>query len=291
MNKRTLLILIFILTGSGLMLAELSDWKFENLPVKNFPDGRGTYQDTTAYKKILNMDWREVFDDPGTEDWKKQWILDGDKAKVLNTPKGMVFHAGPVPGNDKSHAVLWTKRAFQGNLRLEYDYTRLDSTTRYVNILYVLASGSGAPGYPADILEWADKRNVAAMKTYFNHMNLLHISYAAFDNQNSETGNDYIRVRRYLPETGKGLEGTEVEPSYFRSGMFETGQTYHITVIRKGNDLFMHIGDADHQELFQWDLSMFPPLEKGYIGLRQMGSRSSCYRNFKIYQLSGDRDF
>jgi len=282
MKKGTLL--IFIIAGSGLMLAGLAACKSGN-PSKNIPEGNGSAHDKTEFNKILNLDWREVFNDPGTENWKKQWILDGEMAKVLNTPKGMVFYAGPIPGSDSGHAVLWTRRTFHGGLRLEYDYTRLDSATRYVNIVYLLASGSGAPGYPPDIMEWTNKRNIPAMKTYFNHMNLLHISYAAFDNRNSEQGNDYIRVRRYLPETGKGLEGTEVKPSYFRSGMFETGQTCHITVILKGNDLFMQVGDADQQELYRWDLSMFPPLAKGYIGLRQMGSRSSCYRNFRIYQL------
>ena len=36
------------------------------------------------------------------------------------------------------------------------------------------------------------------MRNYYDHMNLLHISYAAFENTNTEEGNDYIRARRYL---------------------------------------------------------------------------------------------
>ena len=94
--------------------------------------------------------------------------------------------------------VLWTKQSFKGDLKIEYDYTRLDNETRCVNILYIQATGSGEEPYVKDITEWNELRRVPAMKMYFDHMHAYHISYAAWRG-------DYIRGRRYLPLAGKRL--------------------------------------------------------------------------------------
>jgi hypothetical protein len=249
------------------------------------PDTADECRNMEAFKELTRLDWQPGFKDPGTGDWKKGWFLDGEKAKVLNTSKGMEFFAGPVPAEDASHTVLWTKQAFHGDIRIEYEYTRLDSATRYVNILYLLATGSGAEGYPEDLMKWSDKREIPAMRIYFNHMNLLHISYAAFENTNAEKGNDYIRARRYLPETGAGLRGTDLVPDYFRTGLFLPGEKYRITVIKHGNDLFMNIQSREKEMLCHWDLSGFPAIQEGRIGLRHMGSRDARYRNFIVFQL------
>lgn len=257
----------------------------ENRENANLQDSASEYRIRDAYREALGLDWHMVLKDRGKGDWKKFWFLDGTKARILNTGKGMEFFAGPVPAEDASHSVLWTKKDFHGDIRVEYEYTRLDSSTRYVNIIYLLASGSGAAGYPVNIREWSGKRSVPAMKIYYNHMNLLHISYAAFNNDNNERGNDYIRARRYLPETEKGLQGTGLVPDYFRTGFFRPGETCRITVIRHGNDLFMHIREGMEEKICHWDISGFPPLAEGRIGLRQMGSRAARYRNFKVYEL------
>ena len=238
-----------------------------------------------AFREACGLDWHVVFKDRGTGAWEKEWSLDGAKAKVLNTDRGMEFYAGPVPAEDASHSVLWTKRSFRGDIRVEYEYTRLDSATRYVNILYLLATGSGAEGYPKDIMQWSGKRNIPAMRIYFNNMNLLHISYAAFDNTNTDGDNDYIRARRYLPGTGKGLQGTGLVPDYYRTGLFLPGEKYRITVIKHGNDLYMQVRHGKEEKICHWDISGFPTLMDGRIGLRQMGSRAARYRNFKVYEL------
>ena len=54
------------------------------------------------------------------------------------------------------------------------------------------------------------------MSEYCNHMHLLHISYAAFKIGNADPQNDYIRARRYMPGTGKGLAETDIKPDYSR---------------------------------------------------------------------------
>ncbi len=137
-------------------------------------------EDAADFKSVLGLDWKEVFHDPCTGDWKKNWTLDGLKARVSNSGKGMEFFAGPDRKSDPSHAVMWTRESFSGDLRLDYEYTKLDDAVDAVTILYVQATGSGAEGFGKDISKWAKERQVPSMRTYFNHMNLLHVSYAAF---------------------------------------------------------------------------------------------------------------
>jgi hypothetical protein len=213
--------------------------------------------------------------------WRLHWTLDGLKATITNTSKGMDFYAAPTV-EDSSHAVLWTNQSFAGDVRIEYEYTRLDSATRFVTILYVQATGSGVGPYLEDISEWASLRTVPAMRTYFNNVNLYHISYAAHDNQNTNADADYIRARRYLPEANKGLEGTALEPDFFGTGLFRTGVPHKITVIKKGQELFMHIRNEKKDLLCHWQNQSLPPITEGPIGLRHMHTRKARYRDFRV---------
>ncbi len=127
-----------------------------------------------------SKNWRLAFSDSGSQDWTKEWFLEGGKAKVENTEDGMMFSAGPVPMEQASHAVLWTKQSFAGDVRIEYDYTRLDAMTdaTAVNILYIQATGLGTTESPKDILLSTKQRDVPWMKLYLLNMNALHISYS-----------------------------------------------------------------------------------------------------------------
>lgn len=238
------------------------------------------------FGSLRSQVWQSVFEDPCTEDWTQRWKLDGQKASVTNQSDGMTFRAGPVAKENASHAVLWTKRSFQGDIRLDYEYTKLDDRVEAVNILYLLATGSGAEGYEKDIFRWSDQRQVPAMSQYFNHMNLLHISYAAFGIPNTDPQDDYIRARRYMPETGKGLRDTDLKPDYLRTGLFAKGVPHQITVIKSGNDLFMHVRNNNKQLLCHWKTDDFPAVTEGRIGLRHMWTRSARYKHFRVSQLS-----
>lgn len=238
--------------------------------------------DMKRFRKAADADWQEMFCDPCTGDWKTLWMLDGLKASVENSPPGMDLKAGPEQGDDSCHAVLWTKQSFTGDVRIDYEYTKLDASTRNVNILYVLASGSGEGVFTRDISNWNKLREVPSMRLYFNHMNTYHISYAAFDQDNVDARNDYIRARRYLPETGKGLKGTDLEPDYLCTGLFEKGVPYKITVIKQGNDLFMNVRNAEKELLCHWSTDAFPMVTEGRIGLRHMYTRSARYRDFRV---------
>lgn len=228
-----------------------------------------------------------LFEDTGTNNWQEKWMLDGQRSKVINTDQGMELIAGPEHGNDTCHTVLWTKQSFEGNICIEYDYTRTDTTTRCVNILYFHATGKGDVEYPTDISLWNDKRSVPHMRTYFNNMHAYHISYAAFAANDYSGDNDYIRLRRYNPNK-KGLKNTGVPPDYFETGLFKPGITYHIQVFRYNNQIEMHIQNKQNsaeQLVCKWNVSMFPACNSGRIGLRHMYTRSSRYKNFKVWKL------
>jgi len=232
-----------------------------------------------------NLPWKTVFRDNFSKDWKKNWFLDGEKAGITNSKSGLLFKAGNLPASDADHAVLWTKKQFTGDVKVEFDFVRRDSATKFVNILYLFAEGSGVEGYDKDIAKWTDKRKVPTMKTYFDHMNAYHISFAAFENDNLNPAEDYIRARRYMPETGNGLKGTDLLPDNFRTGMFKPGVKYHVTVIKKDADLLMKITGDNRTYVCGWKTNQFPDLNSGRIGLRLMGSRVSEISNFNVCSL------
>ncbi len=231
------------------------------------------------FQELAKAQWRRVFHDPCTGKWQNAWFLDGLKATVANGRDGMTFTAGPTAGDDSCHAVLWTKESFEGDLKIEYEYTKTDTTNRQVTILYIQATGCGRER-PKDISKW--RRNIPSMSSYFNRMNLYHISYAAFGQRNDDPKEDYIRARRYMPDAGKGLSGTELKNEYVRTGMFKTGVPYRITVIKKGQTLFMHIQGDGREQLCHFLGDALPPIVEGRIGLRHMYTRGARYRDFRV---------
>ncbi|MFC0535709.1 DUF1961 family protein [Pelagicoccus mobilis] len=233
----------------------------------------------TAFEDASAEAWKEVFSDSCTGDWTQQWFLDGEVGKVTTSLDGMTLTAGPEFKNDAHHMVLWTKESFEGDVKIEYDYTRLDSETNCVNILYIQATGSGEAPFVEDITGWSELRRVPAMRMYFDHMNTYHISYAAFPNDEDTT--QYIRARRYMPNA-TGLKGSDLEPDYFPEGLFETGVPHKITVIKKDREILMRIQNADQDYYCHMTNPNLPTVTEGRIGLRHMFTRSARYQNFKI---------
>lgn len=228
--------------------------------------------------------WTLVFADSGDDAWEEQWFLEGAKATVSNSETGMVFSAGPVPLEQASHAVLWSKRSFSGDIKIEYDYTRLDSMTNEpaVNILYIQATGLGTEDWPTDVFLSTQKRDVPWMKLYFLHMNALHISYSCTGPKQSH----YVSARRYpAPELKAFQAGTQIHPVYENIDLFKPGETYHITAVKKGSRLTFTAERNGRVHTFEWDLSAFPPVTHGRIGFRHMWARSSCYKDIKVYTI------
>ncbi len=228
--------------------------------------------------------WKEVLFDKGTIgcNWRDNWFLDGKISSVSNRKDGMQLTSGPQYGNNSHHMVLWTKKVFNGDLKIDYEYTRLDFENRCVCIIYIQASGSGKGPYDKDISKWNKLREEPAMSQYFNHMNTYHVSYAAFPNKDREN-EDYVRARRYVPEKN-GLRGTDLKPDYFNTGLFAPGIPHKISIIKKGNDIFMRVSNSKKTCYFHWHNDKLPPIKSGRIGLRQMFTRSMRVKNIRISQ-------
>lgn len=234
--------------------------------------------DRAAFEKAAaGAPWAEVFSDGCTEDWKAKWFLDGEVGTVTNSPEAMTLRAGPEFRNDTHHMVLWTKDSFEGDLKIEYEYTRLDEAPNCVTILYIQATGSGEEPYAKDITQWSGLRKVPAMKVYFDHMNTYHISYAA----NPGSKDAYIRGRRYMPEK-QGLKGTALKPDYFAPKLFATGVKHHITAIKKNRDLHVRVENPDQVVYCHMPNTDLPAITEGRIGLRHMFTRSARYANFRV---------
>lgn len=227
--------------------------------------------------------WQLAFADPCTGDWRDHWFLDGEIATVSNADIGMDFNAGPINRNDAHHAVLWTKQSFEGDVKIEYDYTRTDEQVVNVNILFIQATGIGEGQFSKDITEWNDYRTVPTMSKYWLNMNTIHISYAAFPMVNEDPDNDYLRVRRY-PASSKATFGeTEVPPAYEHTGLFLSGVTYHMTWTKTADRLQLKVSGGGQAKMYEWDLSNVKPVTEGRIGLRHMFTRSARYKDFRIY--------
>lgn len=240
------------------------------------------------YEKSDSQNWQEVFLDNCTGDWQEKWFLDGKIGTVQTSKEGMTLTAGPKFKKDAHHMVLWTKDIFKGDLKIEYDYTRLDDEKRCVTILYIQATGSGKEPYDKDITKWNNLREVPSMKIYFNNMNTYHISYAAFPNRGKKR-KQYIRARRYMPNKS-GLSGSDLEPDYYPEGLFAKGVKHHICVIKKDRDIFMRIENPDEVYYCHMKNPKFPIISDGRIGLRHMYTRSAIYKNFRVSSVSSDKN-
>lgn len=236
------------------------------------------------FDTIRKMDWNTVFIDTCTQNWHENWFIDGLRADVKNTDDGMILDAGAVAHDHACHAVLWTKQEFAGDLKIEFSFTRLDTMTRWVNILYIQAMGIGESPYNNDITQWNNLRTIPYMRTYFEKMKLLHVSYAAFDNS-SDDPEDYIRARLYPVRPGCDFETeTMLDGELTHTGMFEPGIVYHCTAFKTGTELLFEVSLSDGSGAIRcgWELPKQGVPEKGRIGLRQMWTRCSMYKDFKV---------
>ena len=144
----------------------------------------------------------------------------------------------------QGYAVLWTKKEFTGDVKIEYDFKRDDDFFgQAVNIIYIQATGDGEKGYDKDITKWSDKRKTAAMSDYFLNMHTYHISYAAYNKKGKSS--EYVRARRYLPLGNKRLTGTKMAGEYTMTGLFEDKKWVHVTIIKKEKEIFIEFKHPD----------------------------------------------
>ncbi len=240
-----------------------------------------------AYKQALELPWNEVFLDTGSGDWRERWFVDGYKGEIRNSPEGMFYAAGPIAGDHASHTVLWTRESFAGPIKLEFDFTRLDTVNQYVNIIYLQATGTGEGPYDKDISKWTHLRAIPRMSTYYDNMNLLHVSLAGYGQNEEPVENGYIRTRRYPRSLfGGNFKDTMLKPEFLNTGLFLPGVTYHVILVKTETDLFMQVSNDETKRLYRWDLTQAPSIDEGRVGIRHMWQRAALFANISISQLS-----
>ena len=79
------------------------------------------------FPSLKAQEWQEVFTDKmAGMKWQEKWFLDGIHAKVSNSKEALQIDTS------KGYAVLWTKKEFKGDLRIEYDW-RLQNSKEYLS--------------------------------------------------------------------------------------------------------------------------------------------------------------
>ncbi len=229
--------------------------------------------------------WILSFEDTGTERWKSNWFVDGLGTNIHNTRNGMVFSIDKTNGKENgSKAVLWTKKSFEGSVKIEYDYTRTDARSGWVNILYIQATGADKRPYSRDITKWNSLRLISSMRSYFNYMNAYQISYTAVKGDNTHPDNDYVRLRKYpILSDQSFLKETKIPSASYHSGLFKSGVKYHITAIKTKDQIFFQVLGDSSKKIFCWNLENETSMGEGRIGLRHINTRSARYKNFKVY--------
>lgn len=234
-----------------------------------------------------------LFQDPMTKDWQDNWFLDGQRAVVEDRDGGLAFitTASKVDKRvdraafDAQHAVLWTKQAFDGDIRITYTFTKLPGCS-WQNLIYVQAQGIGSEPYVKDIYAWRDLREVAKMDKYFNYMNLIGLSLR-----------DEIRCKRY--PWSDVVRDVKLESEFLPRGEnkgMAIGRELHVLVEKRRESILLRITDMETGEDVvdhTWDLTDETVLENrevkfietGRIGLRHMGGFKAVYKNFKVEEL------
>jgi hypothetical protein len=73
-----------------------------------------------------------------------------------------------------------------------------------------------------------------------------------------------------------------VQPSFENLDLFKPGETWRFTFTKVGSSLEFLAERDGRRHVFAWDLSGFPPIASGRIGLRQMRGRASRYAGFTV---------
>jgi len=230
-----------------------------------------------------------LFEDSMMDDWKENWFLDGEKATIDHREDGLYFSGGTITKSEDPenyhahHTVLWTKQVFEGDLRISYEMTRIDSSDYGTTLLYIQAQGVGNGPYKQDISEWSGLRKIPAMNLYFENMDLISISFR-----------ENLRCKRYPWKDSNGEWYPKrglIEPMVDYAGILP-GKTYSVEVLKRKTSVSMHLYYGETKELltdFTWDITKVPeeldPVQKGRIGLRHMSTRQFIYRNVKVEKL------
>lgn len=231
-----------------------------------------------------HQNWDLVWTDSGAENWSEDWLLFGspDRISVTNSPGGMTLRAGDGTDAKADHAILWSRRSFAGDLRVEWDYTVLDRYSSvvppggYCSALLLYGHGIGSAEAPADLLAWSPQARQAdtSGRTMSETTSGLQLNYAFVGDPR---GN---RVRlRVNPGYRLGAESAETD-------FFEVGVPYHVAIEKHQATLSITVTESRSSRVFstRFDDPLLHQHSNGRIGFRNMNRRESVYANIRVYE-------
>lgn len=245
---------------------------------------------SVGHKPLLGQPASKIlFEDSMMSDWQENWFLDGQKATLEHRNNGLYFSGGTITKSDDPenyhahHAVLWTKKVFEGDILITYEMTRIDTSNYGTTLLYIQARGTGREPYVKDITKWNELREIPAMNLYFDNMDLISLSFR-----------ENLRCKRYPWKDSDGEWYPNrglIEPMVDYS-LILPGKTYRVEVEKRISSVTLRLFDAATNKLltnFTWDITKVPaeldPIKKGRIGLRHMSTRQFIYRDFRVEKL------
>ncbi|WP_162418500.1 pectate lyase family protein [Cyclobacterium roseum] len=280
----------YALMGSGHIESPDAAVTPRSLFVQQLIDRIGQQQAMRVLNEGQEAEPQILFEDPMTGDWQENWFLDGKHASLRNSADGLFFAGGTVTKNDDSleyhahHAVLWTKKEFEGDINISYEMRRIDDSDYGTTLLYIQAQGIGIPPYLEDISTWNHLREIPDMGIYFTYMDLLSLSFR-----------ENLRSKRYPWRDehlnwypGRGL----IEPMV-DYGKILPGKTYLVQVEKRAASLRLRLVEKESGHCMidhTWNTDAIAAgieprqIQKGRIGLRHMATRQFVYRDFKVEQ-------
>ena len=207
-----------------------------------------------------------------------KYFKDGSVGTVSYTAGGLDINA---PNRVGGPTVVWTKTSFSGDIKVEFDYKRLDIPRVGVSEASLLVlNGWGLTTvcrvdntvHPLDIRTWA--RPVA---TYAFYQYCMTNQTVGFDNLDGGT------IQRTTVRQNPGYHdmATIIRP------MLQSGVYYRVTATRIGNTLTAVVkrgttAVASVTAILNPSLPGSQVSRLGYVGFRQINGRHAAYRNIKI---------
>ena len=207
-----------------------------------------------------------------------KYFKDGSVGTVSYTAGGLDINA---PNRVGGPTVVWTKTSFSGDIKVEFDYKRLDIPRVGVSEASLLVlNGWGLTTvcqvdhtvHPLDIRTWA--RPVAPYAFYQYCMTNQTVGFDTLDGGT---------IQRTTVRQNPGYHdmATIIRP------MLQSGVYYRVTATRIGNTLTAVVkrgttAVASVTAILNPSLPGSQVSRLGYVGFRQINGRHAAYRNIKI---------
>jgi hypothetical protein len=216
--------------------------------------------------------------------WSTNWVLHKDPklgASLTPIANGIILKAAPISTDSsvyqRSSIAIWNKNLWTGDFRVEFDFTRLDNTTKTTGngigaMLYWHVVGKGDAAHPASIAQWPSK--AANEKTYIRYSRGYRVTWSNFNTQSPQNSHE-IRLRRFAFTTNYPVQIGGDSPAKF---FFEKDKKYHMILERSGSTFKVIVGTESHT----WNESVITLYNDGYFGIRHQPGRWGRYENFSI---------